>query len=144
MLQNISPSPACTLRRGCWSTPCSGYRLPSATLDVLEVSSGTTGLLVSDAHLWMGLEQVGGSGSQVWPSLTSEFEESLFKSDSSSELRGKRARWKGNETFQGVQQALASALAAVWAFQRKRCLAARADVLVFLLSSPLLQDCNLV
>lgn len=55
--------------------------------------SGSTGLLASSAHLWMGLEQEGGSGSQLCPSPTSELEESPLGSDSSSELQGK-VRWK--------------------------------------------------
>lgn len=84
-------TPALALRRGCWSIPSLGHCLPSATLDVLGLSSGTTGLLASDVHLRMGLRQVGGSSNEVCPSLTSEFESPL-KSDSRSELQERSAR----------------------------------------------------
>lgn len=47
---------------------------------------------MSDAHLQMGLGQVGGSSSEVHPSLTSEFGESLLKSESSSELWGEKGQ----------------------------------------------------
>lgn len=99
-LKPLPPTLTSALRRGCWSIPELGCHLPSATLDVLRLSSGITGLLVSDARLWTGLRQVGGSSSEIRPSLTSEFDESPLKSDSSSELQGRRARWKESRTFQ--------------------------------------------